>query len=263
MLKNRLITAGMLAASFLGALFFFSDTLWALFLLLFIIMGAWEWGGLAKYGTPGRLLFSGLVFALGLLLLPGIDMLALLRARFSVTLLCAAAIFWLALVPFWLARHWSVHRPAISVVTGLLVLLPPWIALIHLRQIGPEVVLVVMATVWLADSAAYFFGKRFGRRKLAPSISPGKTWEGAAGALFSVTLLGVILSLAKGLPLSLVFSLQALVVLSVIGDLFESLIKRQAGMKDSGSILPGHGGVLDRIDALTSTLPLAALYFIV
>jgi phosphatidate cytidylyltransferase len=116
-----------------------------------------------------------------------------------------------------------------------------------------------MAIVWIADTAAYFAGRQFGRNKLAPAISPGKTWEGVAGALCALTLYATAISAATGMPLlSLVLTVSFLLYVSVLGDLFESWIKRVSGMKDSGHVLPGHGGVLDRIDALTSTLPMAA-----
>lgn len=144
------------------------------------------------------------------------------------------------------------------VLIGWLLLLPPWIALLNLRHVSPQAVLLVVLTVALADSAAYFSGKRFGRRKLAPQISPGKTWEGFFGALAGVTLFGFALCVWRSWSLWLVVGFIAIAVLSVMGDLFESMAKRQAGIKDSGSIFPGHGGVLDRIDGLTSTLPLVA-----
>jgi phosphatidate cytidylyltransferase len=132
-----------------------------------------------------------------------------------------------------------------------------------------------MATVWIADIAAYFFGRRFGRRKLAPNVSPGKTWEGLYGALAATAVYaGAWIGLFRGAtpaavrdlpwsPVWMIILLEALAVLSVLGDLFESAMKRQAGLKDSGSLLPGHGGVLDRIDALTPVLPVAALVLMV
>ena len=127
-----------------------------------------------------------------------------------------------------------------------------------------------MATVWIADTAAYFAGRRFGRRKLAPSISPGKTWEGVYGALAAVALYALALvPLARtagfagdpGVPATLAFVAftMLLAAVSVVGDLYESMLKRQAGAKDSGTLLPGHGGVLDRIDALIAAMPFAAL----
>ncbi len=260
MLKNRLITAILLGTVFFGALYLLSDLLWALFLLLFIVIGAWEWGGLTGYARTGRVMFSGAILLLGLLLLPGIDAFEFARQWGVVLLIATSALFWLLLAPFWLARGWHFRSKPMSALTGGLLLLPPWVALVDLRHIGPEAVLVVMLTVSLADSAAYFTGKRFGKRKLAPHISPGKTWEGLIGALVAVALFASVLCFSLHWNAWFVVGFLAIAILSVMGDLFESLIKRQAGKKDSGCILPGHGGVLDRIDGLTSTLPLVAFY---
>ena len=156
---------------------------------------------------------------------------------------------------------------AFGLLVGLLVILPPWLALVQLRQAGALTLLAVMAIVWLADIAAYVFGRRFGKHKLAPTISPGKTWEGALGAAGAVVVYGFVL--APGLPAvlganyALLFVVLVVVTaIGIIGDLFESLLKRQAGLKDSSNFLPGHGGVLDRIDSLTSTLPLAAMVWL-
>ena len=146
------------------------------------------------------------------------------------------------------------------VTLGLLLLFATWVALNGLQRISPWLLLAVLATVWLADSAAYFAGKRFGRHKLAPEISPGKTWEGVAGAILASTLYGLTLSYYLHISRWLIVGLWLIVVLSIIGDLFESLLKRQAGKKDSSHLLPGHGGVLDRIDGLISTLPLVLFY---
>ena len=147
---------------------------------------------------------------------------------------------------------------------GLVVILPTAVAMILLRQVDVALLLAAMAVVWVADIAAYFSGRAFGRRKLAPAISPGKSWEGVYGAIVGVELYGLALVFAFGIELSagmFILGAVALVVLtavSVVGDLFESLLKRQAGIKDSSNLLPGHGGVLDRIDSLTSTLPMVA-----
>jgi phosphatidate cytidylyltransferase len=147
------------------------------------------------------------------------------------------------------------------------VLIPTGAAMMDLREAAPSpwLLLFVMGLVWVADIAAYFAGRRFGKNKLAPSISPGKTWEGVAGAIFGVSVYVVLVwsfspyfSTREILP-PLLLTAWWWVALAVIGDLFESAVKRQAGVKDSGALLPGHGGLLDRIDALTSTLPLAAL----
>ncbi len=155
-------------------------------------------------------------------------------------------------------------------LTGVVVLIGAWAAVVQLQARGPWVVLAAMAIVWIADTAAYFSGRAFGRRKLAPAISPGKTWEGVYGALAAVALYAVVVTqFAEGAGYRSELSVAAaaiwiamalgLVLLSVAGDLFESLLKRHAGVKDSGTILPGHGGVLDRIDALLSAMPAAAL----
>jgi len=151
-------------------------------------------------------------------------------------------------------------------------LLACWLSLYELRRLGPEVLITAMAVVWVADVGAYFAGKAFGRRRLAPYISPGKSWEGAIAGAVLVIVLGAFAALhdalAAALP-ALMFEqwggflcsmvLGGLVALSIVGDLYESLLKRQAGVKDSGKILPGHGGVLDRIDALLPTMPVVLL----
>ena len=260
MLKSRLITALLLGAVFIGALFSLSDILWALFLLIFISIGAWEWGGLTGSTQRNRLIFSGTLLLFGLFLLPGLAAFESIRQWATVVLIVSSTVFWLLLAPLWLAKGWKLQNTYLAALVGTLLLLPPWIALVDLRHIGPEVVLVVMLTVALADSAAYFSGKRFGKRKLALHISPGKTWEGLYGALAAVGLFATLLCVWLHWSVWFVVGFLAIVILSVMGDLFESLMKRHAGKKDSGSILPGHGGVLDRIDGLTSTLPLVAFY---
>jgi phosphatidate cytidylyltransferase len=178
-----------------------------------------------------------------------------------------AGMFWLVLVPVWMRRRWSLPKSILGTAIGVLLILPTWLALVQLRQAGELALLAIMALVWLADIAAYFSGRAFGRRKLAPTISPGKTWEGAMGAGLAVVVYGFIVSpklppiLSENYGL-LLLVLILLTVISIIGDLFESLLKRQAGLKDSSNVLPGHGGVLDRIDSLTSTLPLVAVLWL-
>ncbi len=178
-------------------------------------------------------------------------------------LLGVALLFWIAVVPLWLRRSLGVSSAALA-VAGALVLISAWYSL-YLLQESAARLLALLGVVWVADTAAYFAGRRFGRRKLAPSISPGKTWEGVLGAIFGVGVYYSLLWLAwapeflaghRTLDLILVAGMLAL---SVEGDLFESWAKRRAGVKDSGSLLPGHGGVLDRIDGLVAALPLAAL----
>lgn len=259
MLKARLVTAFFLMGGFLAALFLLPDFHWAALMLGIIVLGAWEWGHLAHFTRSGQQIFTGVMLATGICLLPDV-----LHGAWQHEVLfwCvfSASLFWVVLVPAWLGKQHRETRKPLLALTGMLVLLPAWLALVHLRKVSPLVVLGLMAAVWIADSAAYFSGKAFGRHKLAPAISPGKTWEGVAGAMVAVTLYGLALSAIFDISAWLVVGLWGVTVLSIVGDLFESLLKRQAGLKDSGHILPGHGGVLDRIDGLTSTLPLAAFY---
>jgi phosphatidate cytidylyltransferase len=152
------------------------------------------------------------------------------------------------------------HR-LLLLAAGLVVLVPAALAMVAL---APAEALLVLAVVWIADTAAYLVGRRWGRHKLAPAISPGKTWEGAAGGLIGAAAYAMILSILfagiQGTRMAVFLGAAALlVVVSILGDLFESAAKRQAGVKDSGTLLPGHGGMLDRIDSATAVLPLAAL----
>lgn len=179
-------------------------------------------------------------------------------------ILGAASVFWGTIVLAWLRGRWQVRSVWAMALTGWWVLVPAWLATV-LLQVRPGQLLALMAVVWISDTAAYFVGRRFGRHKLAPGISPGKTWEGVMGALAGVAIYYLLLvtlapTVLGGLGhLAGLILIGALATLGVIGDLFESWMKRVAGVKDSGTLLPGHGGILDRIDALTASLPLAAL----
>ena len=254
---TRMITAAVLLAVFFPAVLLAPAWLWALLVSAAIMIGAHEWARLSRFPGILPVVYAALVglIALGLSFLPDADAQAVRAALFVL-----AALFWVVLAPLWLAAGWQGRAVFIRAAIGLTVLLPTWAALLFLREQGAGVLIGIMAIVWIADSAAYFSGRAFGRRKLAPRISPGKTWEGVAGALLALLLYGVLMSgfqSVAALPL-LLLMIVALFYFSVLGDLFESWIKRVAGMKDSGTLLPGHGGVLDRIDALTSALPIAA-----
>jgi len=169
-----------------------------------------------------------------------------------------AALFWAAAVPLWLWRGVEQGQGRLLLAAGFLVLPPAGLALVVL---SPRAALLVLGLVWIADSGAYFVGINWGRRKLALHISPGKTWEGAFGGTAAVLVYAIICAtLIEGLfGVPCLAAALALAVLSIIGDLFESAVKRQAGVKDSGTLLPGHGGILDRIDSATAVLPVAAL----
>jgi phosphatidate cytidylyltransferase len=172
--------------------------------------------------------------------------------------------FWCVIAPCWLWLKLAVRHRLLLGLTGLVVLVPTWLALVRLQH-DPLLLLLLLAVVWIADTAAYFSGRSLGRHKLAPAISPGKTWEGVGGAFAAVAVYGAILHSFGRTTLELsaiVLAFVGMTALSIVGDLFESWLKRRAGVKDSGGIFPGHGGMLDRIDAITGALPLAALIFI-
>ena len=272
MLLTRILTALVLVPAVLAGLFLLSPRGWALAVLAAIAVAAAEWGRLAAWRAAGRWLFvAGVVAAgLGLVFVPAAGFAGGWPTGVVVAACGAATLFWLLAVPPWLATRW---RPAAApplAVAGFVVLVGAFVALVELQARSPWLALAAMAVVWIADTAAYFAGRAFGRRKLAPMISPGKTWEGVGGALAAVALYAVALApsaarsgltVAPGIAGTLAFVafMLLLTALSVAGDLFESMLKRQAGVKDSGALLPGHGGVLDRIDALLAALPPAAL----
>ena len=273
MLSTRILTALILIPVVLAALFALPPAGWGAVALVAIVAAAAEWAALA--GLVGRL---RLVFVAGTVLIGGV-LLLLPAAGFGsggwpprvVTGACGlACAFWVAVAPPWLRGRWRPASPAAMAVAGWIVLIGAWVAVVQLQARSPWLVLAAMAIVWVADTAAYFAGRAFGRRKLAPSISPGKTWEGVVGALIAVALYALALvpfAAAAGYgrevgagPIAIWVALAlVLTALSIEGDLFESLLKRQAGVKDSGKLLPGHGGILDRIDALVAAMPAAAL----
>lgn len=268
MLKTRIITALLLLGALLGAVFYLPAPAWLLLCAVLCGAAGWEWGALTRLPRSKRVAFA--LFLSGLCLLAGlVSGLHRVHGAMSAALsgiYLLSAVFWLFVVPLWLRYGWRLSGLGAAAAVGLIVLLPPALALAHLRQWGPWLVLAALAVCWVADIAAYFSGRAFGQRKLAPSISPGKTWEGVVGAVVGVLVYGFAAVTGLFKPawtsagvLLFGFALVALTGLSVVGDLFESLLKRHAGLKDSGTLLPGHGGVLDRIDSLTSTLPLLAL----
>lgn len=261
MLGQRILTAVLLLAGFLYAMFELTSLGWALTCAGILLVGAWEWARLAGWKPMASMAWLALCAA---------SMGGLMRADsalFDAGLFLAAVLFWLTAVPWWIHRERAWSHPLWRAASGVLVLLPAWWALVRLRELGAEFLLGLMIVIWISDTAAYFTGRAFGRRKLAPRTSPGKTWEGLAGALLATAVYALVLDALGGAwrerleitTPALVLVVWALALLGVLGDLFESWIKRVAGVKDSGRLLPGHGGVLDRIDALTPMLPAAAL----
>lgn len=252
-LSQRLLTAAGLVGVLLLALFYAPPLLWAGFVLSFMVIGAHEWAGLSKYGPRASLGYAAATLLLAVLVY-------FLNFADSALPYLPALLFWVVGVPLWLARAWPAAQGIRALLLGWLLLLPTFLALIYLREQGALVLLGALSIAIVADSAAYFAGRAFGRHKLAPSISPGKTREGAAGGALGVALYGILLAAPAGQGLATTLAaFIGLFVLSVLGDLYESWIKRQAGVKDSGRLLPGHGGVLDRIDSQLAVLPVAAL----
>jgi len=269
-LRQRVITAVVLVAALLAAAAsgrLALDTL----LAVFIGAAAFEWLRLAQH--PAAVCIAVAVL-FSCTLIAGRALSIAPPAGAVTALMATAAVVWLAIAVQVLrgARRGARISHAISTGLALLLLAATWFAAMRLLDSGAIYLLSVLAIVWLADIAAYFAGRRWGRRKLAPAISPGKTWAGVGGAIVAVLAVALLLAAAapqlpllstllqQRLPVLLaLLLLTALVALSVVGDLFESLLKRQADAKDSSHLLPGHGGVLDRIDAAIAVAPAAAL----
>ncbi len=276
MLRDRVVTAAALAAGFLAALFWLPPTGWLALIGVVLALAAWEWAGFARCARTARFAYAAATVAALVVAAYELNLATGAAGTLALTPVYALAVgFWIVGAPLWLARRPARPSPALVLGTGWLVLLPAFLALLHLRNLDPRSLVLFLAIVWIADIAAYFAGRRFGRHKLAPQVSPGKTWEGLAAALLATGVYALAwIAFARGaspavvrdVPWSAAWMLalvQALTALSVIGDLFESAMKRQAGLKDSGGLLPGHGGVLDRIDALTPVLPAVALVSLV
>ena len=276
MLGQRVITALLLLALLLSALFAGSPLPFALLTLVLISAAAWEWARLNRPASPTLALASGALLA---------ALCALSLTQFSQLTQVgqSAGLWWLGTALWVLGGGWALRRgptgwlplaPLLRWALGLVGLWLAWLAMAQARSIGINFLLSVMGVVWAADICAYFSGRAYGKRKLAPTISPGKSWAGVYGGLAGVLLLALgwlwldanfsldspslFLLLRQRLGLiGLLLSALLLTALSVMGDLFESLVKRAAGVKDSSGLLPGHGGVLDRLDALLPVLPAA------
>lgn len=256
MLKTRILTALVLLPLMLAALFAFPAPAWALFCGVMVLLALWEYSrmvsltGLAQWGY---LLLSAAIGA------------ACWYQHIKLPVLghVVALGFWLVVVPVWLSKQWVVRRPIPGWLLGWLLMFPAWFALLEWREQLTAAMswqlLAVMGLVWVADVAAYAAGRLFGKRKLAPSISPGKSWAGVYGALIAVVVYSVGVYRGGWLTITLPYWLLIVVsvlltAVSICGDLLESWFKRSAGIKDSSKLLPGHGGVYDRIDSLIAVL---------
>jgi phosphatidate cytidylyltransferase len=261
MLKLRILTAAVLAVVLLLGLFVLPPRFTVLAFGAVLALGAWEWarfGGLAS--VPARLGYAGALTALWAL---GWSWSANLG---HLIVLLSIACAWWSIAFLWLILAPQRHRAGLALIAGVPVLVPAFVALGRLEIAnrdpvhGPQIVLWLILLVIAADIGAFFAGRRFGRLKLAPLVSPGKTWEGFAGGLLTVALVAALASRVLNLPAGPCIAFGCAVgIFSVIGDLTESMFKRGAGLKDSGTLLPGHGGVLDRIDSVTAAAPFYAL----
>ena len=278
MLRQRVITALLMLAILLPAVFYPDPAAFYAVALILIAAGAWEWGRLNQYGQYR----SNAV--------PAVCAVACLLAWYGGLLLRPMKELWLlsgsgwVLLSAWLlsggVKAWSSVPQALRLTGGICALFVAWMAVAQARTIGINFLFSVLVLVWVADVFAYFFGRAFGgrlfNRKLAPSISPGKTWEGAFGGMFGVVGCALVWRVMDStVPLAvpslysrlsevhwgfMVLAVLFLASMSIVGDLVESLFKRSAGVKDSSGLLPGHGGVLDRVDALLPILPLAMVF---
>jgi phosphatidate cytidylyltransferase len=261
-LALRVLTAAGLLAAFLAALLLLDRRVFAALVALVLVLAGHEWGRLAGFERGAAAGFGLGVAALFGLLAGTVEPGGTLRPALFV----AGALFWLLFVPIWLRVGMASSGRALVALAGAGALILTGLAAVTL---SPAALLLVLGLVWIADAAAYFAGNAFGRHKLAPAISPGKTWEGVAGAAGATIVYAIVCALS-GAPLgrsvqgvawiAYLAAVALLFGMSVVGDLFESALKRRAGAKDSGALLPGHGGVLDRIDSVMPTLPIAAMF---
>jgi phosphatidate cytidylyltransferase len=260
-LKLRILTAAVLIPVFIIAVLYLNTASFAVLMATVIALAAWEWAGIA--GFSGSLKRAGYTLAVITLLI----LTYIFRSGSLPVWILSIALLWWGLAIHLVLRYQN-HQsldftiPAKALI-GLVVLLPAWLSLLVLHAFEPDGVLLVLfllVLIWSADIAAYFAGRRWGKHKLCSRVSPGKSWEGVFGALAASVALAFIYALyvqLQGVELLIFITICIITVLaSILGDLLESLMKRISKMKDSGSILPGHGGVLDRIDSLTAALPI-------
>jgi len=262
-LKQRFITAIILAPLVLCGVFLFEPVQFSWFFALIIMLAAWEWANLSTLSSQiYRVIFAAVIGA----------SLFLVVDKISVLWMLTISVVWWAIATFLVLSYpdskelW--RSTWVRCVLGFVVLLPMWKALVFIREasflpvagLSPLwIILYMLLLVWIADTGAYFAGKTWGKSKLAPSVSPGKSWAGAWGGVAATTLLAIVASfligLSSGMVVQLVIVTFITTAVSIIGDLTESMFKRQRGIKDSSNLLPGHGGVLDRIDSLVAAIP--------
>ncbi len=267
MLRQRLLTALVLVPFAVWGVLMLPAEWFRAVMAALVGMAAWEWARLGRLDAPRQ----QVAYVLIVLAAVGLTAVGLAWNPRTLQLLLGAGLAWWLLSLGWIARFprcedlWVV-RPGPRLLAGVLVLVVSWAAVVGLREHpyhGPAALLFLLALVWVADSAAYFAGRRWGRRKLAPAVSPGKTWAGAYGAFGATLAVGLLGALLLHLPpqrwMGFLMLCEVTVAFSILGDLLESLFKRCAGVKDSSALLPGHGGLLDRVDSLLAAAPVFLL----
>jgi phosphatidate cytidylyltransferase len=254
MLKQRIITALLLGLPVIAMLLLLPREWTVLLFAVVVLLAGWEWSALLRLHSMAARIAYLLLLAAGMAL-----SWYYLRANAALYGLLQVSLAWWLLVLLWILWRPLAMSPLLTAIAGLLVLTPAWLSLTLMQlqlAAGPQWVLFLILMVVSADIGGFLFGRSFGRRKLAPRVSPGKTWEGVAGGVLLSMLVAASGAYWFAMPLPAFMVLCLLtVVMSVVGDLTESLFKRHAGLKDSGSLLPGHGGVLDRIDSITAAAP--------
>lgn len=255
MLKQRVLTA-VVALAILAVVMFVVPAVVARSVIGLLMLGAaWEWSGFIFGKSDKRRFFYLFCIVVAIALV----FLELPNATLVDSVLKIALGWWLVALAWMFFFPTPIAKP-VAWICGVFVIVPAWLALDQLYLQSPELLLFMLLIVWVADIGAFFVGKGFGRVKLAPQISPGKTWEGVLGGLAAVTLLAALGSQLLEIDIAILVPFcVAVALISIVGDLTESMFKRDAGIKDSGSLFPGHGGVLDRIDSVTSAAPLFVL----
>jgi len=255
MLKQRIITALLLAPFALLVILWVPHPITMVVFGLLVLAGAWEWAAFAGLTSPLARLSYVVVIGAGL---AALWMTGPQNAHLDLVLY--VAVTWWVIAACWIAVMPTYVNRTATLLAGVLVLVPTWLALVRLHALAAQLLLFLVLLVVAADVGAYFGGRKFGKHKLAPRVSPGKTWEGVYGGIVAASLLALVgVFWFRFSAVTFVVLCTVVVIASIVGDLTESLFKRHAGLKDSGNLLPGHGGVLDRVDSVTAAAPVFLL----